>query len=271
MPAIGVRAHDLPPREAEGLGKAAASLGFRLLQLAPAKSLADCPPPPEPMSLEWAAGVRLALFRSGVGVAVLGCYVDVCGPDPLSREAARKRLSHNVMLARSFGSRIVATETPLSGGDPKACARALREALGRLLPEAEAAGVALCVEPVHGHAVPTPAAMRELADDLGSRALGVILDPVNLVDPSSRAEPWAPALEAVQSLGDSIMAVHVKDFSIVGGDKLASRIGAGHMDWKRLVPAIAAASPLAPFIIEGQDAEGMACGIALLRTLLGCG
>jgi L-ribulose-5-phosphate 3-epimerase len=269
MTAIGVRAHDLPPRDAEGLGAAAASLGFGLLQLAPAKSLADCPPPPEPMSPEWADGVRLALLRSGVGVAVLGCYVDLCGPDPLSREAAGKRLSHNLMLARSFGSSVVATETPLSGGDPKGCALALREALGRLLPEAESAGVALCVEPVHGHAVPTPAAMRELAGDLGSRALGVVLDPVNLVDPSSRTEPWAPALEAVQALGPSIKAVHVKDFSIAAGGKRATRIGEGSMDWARLVPAIAAAAPLAPFIIEDQDAEGMAAGIALLRSLLG--
>jgi L-ribulose-5-phosphate 3-epimerase len=271
MPSIGVRAHDLPPREAEGLGRAAAALGFGLLQLAPAKSLADCPPPPGLMSLEWAAGVRLALFRSSVEVAVLGCYVDVCGPDPLSREAARKRLSHNLMLAPSFGSRVVATETPLSGGDPELCARALRESLGRLLPEAEAAGVALCVEPVHGHAVPTPAAMRDLAADMGSRALGVILDPVNLVDPSSRAESPAPALEAIEILGASIKAIHVKDFSIVGGVKRGSRIGSGLMDWARLAPALAEALPRAPFILEDQDAAGMAAGLELLRPLLGRG
>jgi L-ribulose-5-phosphate 3-epimerase len=265
MPSIGIRAHDLPPRDAEGLGRAAAALGLGLLQLAPAKSLADCPPPPGPMGIEWAAGVRLALLRSAVEVAVLGCYVDVCGPDPRSREEARKRLSHNVMLARSFGARVVATETPLSGGEPEGCARALREALGRLLPEAEAAGVALCVEPVRGHAVPTPAAMRDLAGELGSRALGVILDPVNLVDPSSRAAPWTPALEAAELLGGSIKAIHVKDFSIVDGGKRGSRIGSGLMDWERLAPALVEALPGVPFILEDQDAAGIAAGLALLR------
>jgi sugar phosphate isomerase/epimerase len=264
---LGVRAHDLGIADAEGLGRAASALGFGLVQLAPSKALADCPPPPEPMSLEWAAGVRLALGRSGVRVAVLGCYVDVCGPDPDSREAARRMLSHNVLLARSFGSRVVATETPLSGGDPDDCLRRLREALGRLLPEAESSGVALCIEPVHGHAVPTPAAMRDLVAELASPALGVILDPVNLFDPSSRAEPWAPAVEAAESLGGLVKAVHMKDFSLVDGRKLTARIGACLMDWDRLAPLISKAVPLAPFIIEDQDADGRAAGLRLLGSV----
>jgi L-ribulose-5-phosphate 3-epimerase len=269
VPAIGVRAHDLGGRDAESLGREASSLGFALLQLAPSKSLSDCPALPGPMSPEWAAGVRSALGRFGVSVAVLGCYVDVCGPDEASRGQALDRLSHNVLMAPAFGSRVVATETPFSGGDAAECLARLREALERLLPEAEAAGISLCVEPVHGHAVPTPRAMRDLARDLGSAALGVVLDPVNLFDPESRAEPREPALEAALSLGGSIKAVHVKDFSIVGGRKQTARIGSGLMDWERLAPEIAAAAPGAPFIIEDQDAQGRAAGLSLLRSLLG--
>jgi L-ribulose-5-phosphate 3-epimerase len=266
---IGVRAHDLGPRDADGLGCAAAALGFGLLQLAPSKALDDCPPPPALMAVEWAAGVRVALLRSSVRVAVVGCYVDICGPDEASRELARKRLSHNLLIAPSLGSRVVATETPLSGGDPADCLRALRGALERLLPEAEAAGVSLCIEPVLGHAVPSPSAMLELAADLASPALGVILDPVNIADPDARREPSMAAADAAESLGGIVKAVHVKDFSIVGGRKAVARIGEGLMDWERLVPAIARAAPQAPFIIEDQDAEGRAAGLSLLRSALG--
>jgi len=251
---------------AESLGRAAAAQGFAILQLAPAKVLPDCPPLPEPMDAEWAAGVRRSLGLSGVRVAVLGCYVDVCGPDDERRELAVRRLSHNLSLAAAFGSPVVATETPLSGGDARECLGRLREELGRLLPEAEAARVALCVEPVMGHAVSTPRAMRDLADELASPALGVILDPVNLVDPGSRADPCGPALEAVEILGGLIKAVHVKDFVVEGGEKRVARIGSGYMDWSRVVPLIAAAAPGAPFIIEDQDSEGRAAGLKLLSS-----
>jgi L-ribulose-5-phosphate 3-epimerase len=267
---LGARAHDLGRGDGAFLARAASEAGASCLQLAPAKSLVDCPPPPEPMAPSWARSVAAALAARGVGVAVLGCYVDLCGPSAESRRAARARLSHNLSIAGDFGTRVVATETPLSGGEARAALRFLREAVAPLAEEAEAAGALLCLEPVWGHALSSPRAMAELLSDIGSRALGVILDPVNLVDPGSSAEGASAALEALELFGDRVAAVHVKDYVIKGGSKAPSPPGTGLMDWPRVARAVAAAAPEGlPFIVEEQDGPGFAAGLALIRTILG--
>jgi len=267
MAEIGVRAHDLGLSDARGLGKLARSRGFGLLQLAPVKALADCPRPPERIGRAWAEEVRRDLALSRVEVAVLGCYVDICGPGGAERSSAIAALANSIDVAPYLGAPVVATETPLSGGDRADCLARLRSALGLLLPLAESKRVYLCLEPVWGHAVDSPAAMRELVGDLASPAFGLILDPVNLVDPASGSLPAAPALACLGLLGGAIRAVHVKDAAIEEGRKKTVRIGSGIMDWRGLAPEIAAAAPGAAFIIEDQDAQGMAAGLSLLGNL----
>jgi L-ribulose-5-phosphate 3-epimerase len=265
--AIGARAHDLGRGDAAFLAEAAVRAGVSCLQLAPAKALSDCPVPPEPMGEGWARSVGAALAARGIGVAVLGCYVDVCSPDARARVEAVDRLALSLRLAPAFGSRVVATETPLSGGGSAAALASLRDSLRELAALAEGLGATLCVEPVWGHAVDTPREMARLLDAVGSRALGVILDPVNLVDPGSGGDPAAPALEALALFGERVAALHVKDFLLRGGSKARALPGEGLMDWARLVSAASEAAPRAPLILEDQDARGLAAGIALLSRL----
>jgi L-ribulose-5-phosphate 3-epimerase len=266
---IGARAHDLGRGDAAFIAEAAAREGASCLQLAPAKALSDCPPPPSPMEGSWAEAVTATLASRGISVAVLGCYVDICAPEEGARLAAAARLAHNLDFARSFGTRVVGTETPLSGGDPARALSYLREALAALAPAAERAGALLCVEPVWGHAASSARLMAALLKDLGSAAIGVILDPVNLVDPLSGDESARQALEALDLFGDRVAAVHVKDYVVVEGRKAPILPGKGLMDWARVAPAIAAAAPAAPFIVEEQDAPGFAAGLALLLSALG--
>jgi L-ribulose-5-phosphate 3-epimerase len=265
---FGARAHDFGRGDAAFIAECALRGGVSCLQLAPAKALADCPPPPEPMEEAWAARVAATLGSRGISVAVLGCYVDICGPDPLSRRAAVDRLAHNLSIAHRFGARVVGTETPLSGGEPAEAIRSLRDSVAELLPLAECSGSLLCIEPVWGHALSSPRAMAALLEEIASPALCVILDPVNLVDPSSAEEPERRALEALDLFAERVRAVHAKDFTIAGGAKVPAIPGTGLMDWKRLAPAIAAAAPAAPFIVEEQDGPGLAAGLALLRSAL---
>jgi L-ribulose-5-phosphate 3-epimerase len=266
---IGARAHDLGRGDAAYIASAAAEAGASCLQLAPAKALSDCPPPPEPMRADWARSVSAVLASRGIGVAVLGCYVEICAPGESQRAAAAERIAHNLSMARDFGTRMVATETPLSGGSPGEALEYLRIALRDLLPIAEGSGAILCVEPVWGHAVRTPRAMAELLGGMGSDSLGVILDPVNLVDPDSDAEGARAALEAIELFGDRVAAVHVKDYVVRGGAKSPAPIGLGLMDWPRVAKAAARAAPRAPFILEEQDRAGFAAGRALLKSILG--
>lgn len=266
---IGARAHDFGQGDAAFIAGAAAEAGVGCLQLAPAKALVDCPPPPGPMSETWARSVRAALAARGIGVAVLGCYVDACGPGAAARASAAARLAHNLSMASSFGALVVATETPLSGGDRGRALANLRDALRDLVIVAEAHGALLCIEPVWGHAVDTPRAMAELLGSVGSRALGVILDPVNLVDPDCGADPAGPALECLALFGSRVAAVHVKDFTLRGGVKAGIAPGRGLMDWGCVARAAAETAPGAPFILEDQDAAGLREGRSLLQSILG--
>ncbi len=268
MALIGARAHDLGRGNAAFIADAAVLRGAACLQLAPAKALSDCPLPPAQMEGTWARAAAAAFAARGVSVAVLGCYVDICSPDAAARREASGRLTHNLLLARDFGSGVVATETPLSGGEPREALVFLRAALAELLPIAERAGVLLCIEPVWGHAVDSPRVMAELLGDLGSSAFGVILDPVNLVDPGSGAEPAAAALEALERFGGRVAAVHAKDFAMLGGAKVPAVPGEGLMDWERVARAAARIAPVAPFILEEQDAPGFSAGLSLLRSIL---
>jgi sugar phosphate isomerase/epimerase len=268
MADMGARAHDLGRGDASFIAEAARRAGVVCLQLAPAKALADCPPPSEPMVASWAREVAAALAAEGIRVAVLGCYVDLCAPDPPARRAAVERLAHNLSLARAFGTRAVATETPLSGGSALQAGAYLRGALRELVGEAERGGASICVEPVWGHAIDTPRSMAELLEAIGSPFLGVVLDPVNLVDPGSRADPALPALEALALFGDRVVAVHVKDFVLRGGAKAPAVPGKGLLDWGRVARAAVASAPGAPLILEEQDAAGLAAGIEMLAAIL---
>lgn len=266
---LGARAHDFGRGDAAFLARAAALAGVSCLQLAPAKALVDCPPPPGPMDAAWARSAAASLAARGIGVAVLGCYVELCSADAAARRSAIDRLSHNLRLAPSFGAACVATETPMGGGSREEGLGFLREALGELLPEAERIGVPLCIEPVWGHAVSSPRAMARLLKEFPSPMLGAILDPVNLVDPLSGEESWFRALEALELFGDRVRALHVKDYVVEGRAKVDAVPGSGLMDWKSVARAAVSVSPNLPFIAEAQDGPGRAAAFAILRSALG--
>jgi sugar phosphate isomerase/epimerase len=268
QPLIGARAHDFGRGPATEIAAAVADAGALCVQLAPAKAIVDSPAP-EDIEPAWASSVAQAFADRGISVAVLGSYVDVCGPDESSRTLAWARLSRCIELSSSFRTAVVGTETPLSGGSRKAAVGLLLAALERLLPEAERAGVLLCIEPVWGHAIDSPSSMAEIIRLAGSKALGVILDPVNLVDPLADSCPESAALKALDLFGDSVAAVHVKDYALRGNAKESAPPGTGLMDWERVAPAAAIASHNAPFLVEEQSGSGFSMGLSLLRGIFG--
>lgn len=266
MVKIGARAHDFGRSGAADLAARIATAGADCIQLAPAKAIADCPGF-DGIAPEEAAAIAGAFASKGVSVAVLGCYEDVCGRDAASRARGQSLLSRALSLADAFGTKIVATETPLSGCPREEAQGLLLAALEALLQRAEGAGSVLCLEPVWDHAIGTPQAMRDIIDRVGSKALGVVLDPVNLVDPRESSEGSKAALEAIELFGERVAAVHVKDYVLREGSKVAVRPGEGLMDWRKVALAVAAAAPDAPFIVEEQDGPGFAAGRALLRSI----
>ncbi len=130
----------------------------------------------------------------------------------------------------------------------------LVESLRSICRMAADAGVTLALEghvlsPVH-----TPEILRELLTEVDSPWLRVNLDPVNFVGSVDDAfEPAGITETLLRLVGDSVVAVHVKD--VVVGNRLVVHIeetvpGRGHLDLGHLLRRCREVCPDAPLIIE---------------------
>lgn len=290
MAAIGARGHDFGRMSAPALAEVLARAGFSCLQLAPRKALLEFEGA-ERLERGAARAAGAAFAARGLGVAVLGCYVEPVHPDREARRRELARFAESLGLARDFGACLVATETGrLLPGEEAGGARfrELVDAMGGLAREAEREGVWIAVEAVEGHVLGTPRLARELLDAVGSAALRFLLDPANLAprgagptavgarpapgareSGGARASPIAPALEALGLLRGSIAAVHAKDLALEAGAKRSLPLGQGILDWRSLLPLIAEAAPDAPILVEDQAPEGLVASRAYIEGVIG--
>ncbi len=268
MFAYGLRAHDLGKFSGPGLVRAVRNAGFDGIQLAPLKAIDDFPAGPSPAD---ARSLGDMLREGGIRVDVLGCYIDPAHPDEAARSAAVARFAREIRLCHGYGTSLIATETgrpwqtaaafPSGPGVEPADALCgarrefdiLVDSFRTLAAIARDEGVTIAVEPVWEHIVSTPRRMRDLVDAVGNPALGLLLDPCNLVSPAlceaclpgveAGKNPSGlanPALGALALLGDRLVAVHAKDFLYRGGAKTPATCGEGLMDWKTVMSALSA-------------------------------
>lgn len=108
-----------------------------------------------------------------------------------------------------------------------------RDALRDLAPDAERRGVPILVENIWNKFLLSPLEMRALVDEIGSPAVGVLLDTGNVLA-FGYPEQW------IRILGPRIKEVHLKDFrESVGG--LGGFVGLleGDVDWPDVMAALA--------------------------------
>lgn len=254
----GLRAHDLGKFASSAIVPAIRNAGFDGIQCAPRKLVEGFPDSP---SSSGARALGALLRDGGIRVDILGCYIDPAHPDESARAAAR--FAADIRLCRDYGAAIIATETGrpwnLSGQDGSPTSGAHREFdimvrnFRTLAAIALEEGVTIAVEPVWEHILSTPALVRDFVDAVGSPALGLLLDPCNLVSPAHCEASFksgttdgklpglaAPALETISLLGGLPVAVHAKDFLYANGVKKGATCGEGLMDWKTVLSALCA-------------------------------
>lgn len=243
---IGVRAHDFGTHTAAESAARIAPSGARCIQLALSKALSGNPPTAADLGSGGSAAVAAAYRERGIGIAVLGCYINPVHPDPQAREFSLQRFESHLRSAADFGCAIVGTETGSRNADcsfhpetdSEETFRDLVTSVRRLADCAEVQGnVFVGVEAVSSvHTVGTAAAMERLLAEVGSAALGVIFDPTNLTPPSGHRSQDEFLDECISRFGSRIVAVHAKDYRIVDGccgpQKSPSlRPGTGVSDW----------------------------------------
>ena len=275
---IGLRAHDygqkLPP---EKLADILGAYKPASIQLAPSKALEDAPRPGG-FSPGYARYVRRILEERNIAVAVLGCYINPVHPDPDIREAQLRSFEEHLRFARDFGCALVGTETGSRSPDcsfhPDTARRETFDlfcrSLERLVSTAEKCGSIVAIEAVADqHTVSSVEKMERVLSHIVSPALMVIYDPVNLI-PSSGLEESQERffVQAFDTFGDRIAAIHAKDFRMEGNHKNgALPAGSGELDYPALLKLIADRKAGVDILLENTSPATGKEAMAFLRGL----
>ena len=273
---FGLRAHDFGQFPAERLADVLHAYKPACIQLALAKAFPDTPKSGGFLSPGYARRVRQAFESRDIGIAVLGCYINPVAPDPAERERQLRRFEEHLRFVRDFGCAIVGTETGSlnpdcsynPGTQDESVFDTLCASVERLARAAERCGAIVGIEPVAWqHTLSTVARTSRLLERVDSPALGIIFDPVNLIPREglgdrSHADFMAEAMDA---FGDRIVAVHAKDYRMIGGRKTeGAAAGTGIFDFDALFRLLQARKPGIDVLLENASPATAAAALAFV-------
>lgn len=271
MNQIGARAHDYGRAAPDALLGRIAADGWQTVQLAMTKCIqgvngwADVTGPR-------VEEVRRALAAHHLSVAVLGAYVELSLADETARAAAVANFRAQLPRAKALGAGCVGSETTNMAKQPgvtrQEAFRCLERSVAAILPDAEALGVTVAVEPVFYHAMATPELTRQLLADMQSPALAVIFDPANLFSPEDAPRQQALWQRAFDCFGDKIAAVHIKGVRIEGGKPVSCSLEQSQVDYAAVIRLLRQTGREPPLLREEAVPARAASDLAFLRGLL---
>ena len=189
--------------------------------------------------------VRRAAKDIGIDIASLGCALHFQWPftsdDPGVRAQAMDIARKALAAAHELGTDAVlivpgAVSVPWDPNIPKvryddAYAR-VTECFGELIPDAEAAGVAICAENVWNRLLLSPMEMAAFVDQFDSQWVRAYFDVGNCVY-NGYPEDW------IRVLGTRIKRVHIKDFRrSIGNINGFVDLLSGDVDWPEVMRAL---------------------------------
>jgi sugar phosphate isomerase/epimerase len=270
---LGIFAKTFERASVDAVFAAVASHGLSTVQFNMA--CAGLPSLPGPVPDAVPAAIRAAAERHGIAIAALSGTYNMIHPDRALRLDGQARLAALIALAPRLGAPIVTLCTGTRDPEDQwrghrdngtaAAWRDLVEALIALLPRAEAAGIVLAVEPEPANVVDGAPRARRLLDDLASPALGIILDPANLLDDCTPAASRARIDEALALLGPAIVLGHAKDRD-AGGAVVAP--GQGVVDFAHYLAGLDRVGFAGAVVMHGFGEAEVGAATAHLRRLL---
>ena len=266
---VGVRAHDFGQRTADELASRIAARGFSCVQLALNKAIKGLDLRAGDLNSKLAREIGGAFARHGVGIEVLGCYINPLHPDLKTRATLLEFFKDHLRFARDLGCGIVALESgsvnadysPHPANHGAAAFREMLASLSELVAEAEKYGVCVGLEAVASHSVSSAQKMRRVLDALASKNLRVIFDAANLLSPENFREQSRLVPAALDLLGDDIAVIHAKDFVIENGAMLPVPAGRGQLDFAPVLKFVRLRQPRTGVLLEAA-AENSAAACA---------
>ncbi len=198
--------------------------------------------------------VRMAFGE--IGIPSVSATYNVIHPDRELRDRQTAEAVRLIGLAPSLGADVVTLCTGTR--DPENMWRAhpgntrpeawtdLRRSLDSLLAAAQNAAVRLGVEPEPGNVIrDAPTAARLLAELGDDAPIGIVLDPANLLTPSTVDRQDEIVGQAIDLLGDRVVGAQAKDVVAAG----YSAAGAGLLDYPALLAQLGRLAPV-PLIVQ---------------------
>lgn len=274
---LGLRLHDGEKLPLEQLLPLVRAKGFTCVHLALSKSLKEAPCTPGALTPGYAGWLKRQFAQNGLDVAVLGNYLNLAHPDSAALAAIQEKYYAHIRFASLLGCGMVGTETGAPNPEYQFCPEcrsgaALKTFIQNLKPVvrcAEQFGVIMAIEPVAKHIVCTPKRCRTVLDEIGSRNLQVLFDPVNLLSMDNVDHADEVIAEAIELLGPDIAMVHLKDYlpEDAGGQLKSVAAGTGHMDYRRVMAFIKAEKPYIYATLENTSPENAeACRKAMQKA-----
>ena len=230
---------------------------------------------PETISEGAAATAKAAAERHGLTMTAISGTTNLIHPDLQTRQTGIERLKGIIREAPALGAPVVTLCTGSRNAEDQWASHPdnqtaeawadLLAALAQLLPEAEAAGVQLGVEPELANVINSAKAARRLLDEVQSDALTIVFDPANLFEVASLDEQQHIIAEGLELLAGSLGMAHAKDRTEDGGFTTA---GQGVLDYPFFLARLGMVGFSGPLITHGLSAEEAPGVAAFLKEQL---
>jgi len=268
---LGVRAHDIHAENLEELAEKVHQLGLNHIQFAPSKNFPGITT--EQLTPGFARHCRDVFARKGISISVLGCYINLVARDRVVREKELQKFYRYLRLREDFGASLVATETG-SVGNGYTKANFTEETfllatyfVRQMVVQAETFGTTIAVEAGVNHPVHTIDKLKRLLGAVPSNNIQVILDVANLMTLDNWRDQGAIIDEAIDKLGERIVAIHLKDFVIKEDQIEFVSMGKGLLGLERILSFVKRERPWMFLLLEGTREEDLEGAVRWIRDV----
>jgi sugar phosphate isomerase/epimerase len=142
-----------------------------------------------------------------------------------------------------------------------------RDSLAAVASIASGHGLKVAVEPEHTNVLATAPLARQMLDEIGSPALGVVFDAANVLDPDqATADTMVFVItSAAELLGPNILLGHAKELT---SGRLPVPAGDGILPWDVIIQALDGAGFTGTLVIHGLNEPDVARAVQTLRAAL---
>ncbi len=260
---LGIRAHDMEKAPLDELIKNIHDKGFHCTQLALSKAVYDYKVDIGMMTPGFAMYIKELCTEYKVDICVLGCYLNLCNPDPVKHAEIVEKYKAHIRFASVLGCAVVGTETGAVNTEYKyepanhseEALELFIENLRPIVEYCEKMGVIFAIEPVYKHIVYNIERARKVLDAINSPNLQIIFDPVNVLHVGNIHEQDQIIKDAFEILGDDIAVIHCKDYKVEGDELISIPAGQGSFNYPLLMKYIKERKPFVHISLENTKPE----------------